>query len=279
VSNEAGCLFVVSTPIGNLDDITLRAARTLGEVDRILAEDTRHTRRLLAHLGVTTPLQSMHEHNEAAGLPALIAQLQAGRRFALVSDAGTPLVSDPGFPLVRACRANAIDVVPVPGASALIAALSVAGLPTDRFRFEGFLPRRQAARRESLAQLGTERVTLVFYESSHRIVESLQDCVATFGGERPAAIARELTKLHETVKTATLAELADWVRADANQQRGEIVLLVGGLQDGDGPHEHDELLRILLAELPVRQAAGIAARYTGQGRNAVYRRALELQQA
>jgi 16S rRNA (cytidine1402-2'-O)-methyltransferase len=279
VSNEAGCLFVVATPIGNLDDITVRAVRTLGEVDRILAEDTRHTRRLLSHLGITTPLQSMHEHNEAAELPDLIAQLQAGRRFALVSDAGTPLVSDPGFPLVRACRANAIDVIPVPGVSALIAALSVAGLPTDRFRFEGFLPMRASARREHLKELAAERVTLVFYESSHRIVESLDDCVVVFGGQRPAAIARELTKRHETVKSAALAGLADWVRADANQQRGEFVLLVGGMQGAEQPQEHDALLRVLLAELPVRQAAGIAARYTGQSRNAAYRRALELQQA
>lgn len=279
MSNSAGRLYVVATPIGHLDDITLRAVRTLGEVDRVLAEDTRHTRRLLDHLGIEKPLQALHEHNEDALLASTLQALHGGLVFALVSDAGTPLISDPGFPLVRACRAEGIEVVAVPGVSAAIAALSVAGLPTDRFLFEGFLPRKAQARRGRLGRLLCETATLVFYESSHRIAEALVDCAAVLGGERPAVLARELTKLHETVKLATLQELAVWVAADANQQRGEMVLLIGGAMDAAAPDDAEALLTLLLAELPVSQAAAIVARHTGRNRNELYRRALALRDA
>ena len=276
VSIRPGRLYVVATPIGNLDDITLRAVQTLGAVDRILAEDTRHTRRLLDHLGIVKPMQALHEHNEIGRVESVLAALRGGRSLALVSDAGTPLISDPGFPLVRACRAEGIDVVAVPGVSAVIAALSVAGLPTDRFRFEGFLPRKRQARVDRLTELRSETATLVFYESSHRIAETLDDCVAVFGPTRAAVLTRELTKLHETVRSAPLSELASWVAGDANQQRGEIVLLLAGAHAAGRPDETDRLLRVLLAELPVRQASAIAARFTGRPRNEVYRRALSL---
>ena len=276
MSNEPGCLFVIATPIGNLEDISARAARLLGEVDRVLAEDTRHTRRLLNHLGVDRPLQAVHDHNEAGQVAALIADMQGGRRLALVSDAGTPLISDPGFPLVRACRESGIDVLAVPGPSALTAALSVAGLPIDRFRFEGFLPRRSQARRDRLTELADEPITLVFYESSHRIAAALADCVAVFGAERQATLARELTKRFETVRYDTLGRLRRWVEDDPDQQRGELVLMVAGRPDAEAGPLDDRLLRLLLEEVPVRQAAAIVARFTGAPKNAVYRRALAL---
>lgn len=278
VSNGAGRLYVVATPIGNRDDITLRAIEVLRQVDRIVAEDTRHSGRLLEHLGIRRPMMSLHEHNEDDAAQRVIEQLQAGQSLALISDAGTPLISDPGFPLIRACREQGIAVVPVPGASALIAALSVSGLPTDRFRFEGFLPRRQQARLGHLQSLRRETATLIFYESSHRVVEMLHDLVQVFGAQRLAVLARELTKLHETIRAAPLGELLDWVEADENQRRGEFVVLLGGApaDAGSATSEVDELLRILLAELPLRQAAGLAARITGEKKNQLYRRALEL---
>jgi 16S rRNA (cytidine1402-2'-O)-methyltransferase len=271
-------LYVVATPIGNLDDITLRAVRVLGEVDRVVAEDTRNSRRLLDHLGLAPPMLSLHEFNEDEAGARVLALLQAGESLALISDAGTPLISDPGFPLVRACRERAIEVVPVPGPSALIAALSVSGLPTDRFCFHGFLPRRQAARRALLESLTGEPATLVFYESSHRIAEALDDLVASFGGGRQALLARELTKLHETLISAPLAELAARVAADDNQRRGEIVLLVAGAPApaADLDPDVDRLLRILLEDLPVKLAAQLAARISGGKKNACYQRALEL---
>jgi 16S rRNA (cytidine1402-2'-O)-methyltransferase len=269
-------LYVVATPIGNLDDITLRAVQTLGAVDRILAEDTRHTRRLLDHLQVAKPMQAVHEHNETGLVESVLNALRGGQSLALVSDAGTPLISDPGFPLVRACRAEGIEVVAVPGVSAVITALSVAGLPTDRFRFEGFLPRKRQARVDRLTELRSEVVTLVCYESSHRISETLEDCVAVFGPARRAVLARELTKRHEIVKSAPLEELAAWVAGDPNQQRGEIVLLLAGAPGAGRPDDTERLLRVLLAELPVRQASAIAARFTGRPKNEVYRRALAL---
>jgi 16S rRNA (cytidine1402-2'-O)-methyltransferase len=277
VSNGLGCLYVVATPIGNLGDITRRAVETLQTVDGVLAEDTRHTGRLLDHLGIQKPLQSLHEHNEGAQIVGVLDRLQAGARLALVSDAGTPLISDPGYALVRACRDQGIDVRTVPGPSALIAALSISGLPTDRFRFEGFPPRRSTARREFLASLADERATLVFYESAHRIGAMLEDAATAFGPQRPAVLARELTKRYETVHSAPLGELVGWVRADADQQRGEIVLMVAGRPDEPAREDDETLLRLLLDELPVRQAVGIVARYTEQPRNEVYRRALALQ--
>lgn len=277
MSNTAGRLYIVATPIGNLDDITLRALKVLRGVDRIVAEDTRHSRRLLEHHGIARPLLALHEHNEEAAGRRVMGLLAAGESLALVSDAGTPLISDPGFPLVRSCRDAGIAVVPVPGASALLAALSVSGLPTDRFRFEGFLPRRPQARRARLEALRHEAVTLVFYESSHRIEETLDDLIAVFGERRQAVLARELTKLHETVRGAALAELRAGVAADENQRKGEFVVLLAG--SGEAAVEAldvDAVLRALLEELPVRQAAGLAARITGGRKNLLYRRALEL---
>lgn len=269
---------MVATPIGNRDDITLRAIETLRRVDRIVAEDTRHSRPLLEHLGIRRPLMALHEHNEDAAARRVVSHLRDGESLALISDAGTPLISDPGFPLVRACREAGIGVVPVPGASALLAALSVSGLPTDRFRFEGFLPRKSAARRARLETLHDETATLVFYESSHRVRETLNDLVAVFGAARDAVLARELTKLHETVAARPLGALRDWVAADDDQCRGELVLLLAGSAETGSrcTLETDALLQLLLDELPLKQAATLAARITGGKKNSLYQRALQL---
>lgn len=278
LSNDTGCLYVVATPIGNLGDITRRAVEVLSAVDLVAAEDTRHTRRLLQHLGIDRPLLSLHEHNERERMHALLERLRAGEQVALVSDAGTPLISDPGYPLVRACRAEGIRVVPVPGASALIAALSVAGLPTDRFRFEGFLPRRATARRERLQALATAPETLVFYESAHRIEESLADLCAVFGEAREAVLARELSKRHETLLDGTLGELLARVCADPDQRRGEFVLVIAGaLAEAEGDEQAlRALLAVLLEELPLKQASAIVARLSGEKKNRVYRLALAM---
>jgi 16S rRNA (cytidine1402-2'-O)-methyltransferase len=272
-------LYVVATPIGNLADISARAREVLAAVDVVAAEDTRHSGTLLKHLGIDTPLLSLHDHNEAERAPVLVARLLAGESVALISDAGTPLISDPGFDLVRAARAAGIIVTPVPGASALVAALSVSGLPTDRFVFEGFLPAKQAARRERLADLNGEHRTLVFYESVHRLKESLEDMALAFGPERPAVLARELTKLHEGVREAPLQALADWAAADSAAAKGEVVLMVAGAPVAgaealDG--EAERILKLLLAELPVKQAATLTAGITGLNKNPLYQRALEL---
>lgn len=273
-----GVLYVVATPIGNLADISRRAVEILQSVDLVAAEDTRHSLPLLQHYGIRTPLQSCHEHNEAQVSPRLVEQLRAGRSIALISDAGTPLVSDPGFALVRAAIAADIPVVPVPGPSALVAALSVAGLPTDRFRFEGFLPAKAGARRERLQRLAGETATLVFYESSHRIQASLADMAAAFGGARPAAVARELTKRFEQIERGELDHLAQWVQDDANRRRGEFVVMVQGAEVAMGRDEGESrrILGILLKHLPVKAAAAAAAEITGERRNALYQLALEL---
>jgi 16S rRNA (cytidine1402-2'-O)-methyltransferase len=276
VSNQPGTLFVVATPIGNLDDLSPRALAVLSRVALIAAEDTRHSSRLLRQHGIATPTMSLHEHNEPRAAERVIGRLASGDDVALISDAGTPLISDPGFNLLRACREADIPVSPVPGPSAMIAALSVAGLPTDRFHFEGFLPRQGSARRDRLGDLAEVAATLVFYESCHRIVESLADLVSVFGAERPATMARELTKLHETVLRGTLAELSSQVAADPDQQRGEIVLVVGGAparSDEALPVEVERLLQVLVAELPVKQAATLAAQWSGLKKNALYQRA------
>ena len=267
----SGKLFVVATPIGNLGDLSPRALDTLKTVSAICAEDTRHTRQLLAHFGVDKPLVALHEHNEGDAAAPLVARLLAGESLALVSDAGTPLVSDPGFRLVRAAREAGIAVSPVPGASALIAALSVAGLPSDRFIFEGFLPAKPKPRRERLAQLASEPRTLIFYESAHRIEEALDDAVAAFGGERRAVIARELTKLFETVLDGNLSELVQRVRGDANQRKGEFVLLVQGAgEDADAKVlEGRRLYATLSAHLPPSTAAKLAAEQSGAPRKAL----------
>ncbi|RRN58820.1 16S rRNA (cytidine(1402)-2'-O)-methyltransferase [Pseudoxanthomonas sp. SGNA-20] len=265
-------LHVVATPIGNLGDLSPRAQQVLREVAAICAEDTRRSGQLLAHFGISTPLVALHEHNEPQMAERLVARLLAGESLALVSDAGTPLVSDPGFRLVRAARAAGVKVSPVPGPSALIAALSVAGLPSDRFAFEGFLPAKASARRERLAALAGEPRTLVFYESSHRIEESLADLRQAFGEERPAVLARELTKLFETVLDGTLAELHRRVQDDPDQRKGEFVLVVQGVgEDADARLAEGRRVHAILArQLPPSTAAKLAAEITGAPRKALY---------
>ena len=267
-----GTLHVVATPIGNLGDLAPRAQAVLRTVAAICAEDTRRSGQLLAHFGIGTPLLALHEHNEDALATRLVARLSGGESLALVSDAGTPLVSDPGYRLVRAARAAGIPVSPVPGACAAIAALSVAGLASDRFTFEGFLPAKASARRERLQRLAGETRTLVFYESSHRIVESLDDMAGIFGAGRPAVLARELTKLFETVLDGTLAELLARVVEDDNQRKGEFVLVVEGAgDDADAQLAEGRRVHALLkAHLPPSAAARLAADITGAPRKALY---------
>jgi 16S rRNA (cytidine1402-2'-O)-methyltransferase len=272
---ECATLYVVATPIGNLADMVPRAVDILQSVALIAAEDTRHSRRLLDHFDIRTRCVAYHDHSTEAELRALLAHLQQGQSIALISDAGTPLVSDPGYRLVDAALTAGYRVVPVPGATAAIAALSAAGLPTDRFVFEGFLPAKSAARRQRLEALAGETRTLVFYEAPHRLLETVGDMVAVLGGERVAVLARELTKLHETIRRAPLAELRDWIMADSNQQRGECVLLLRGAEAGDeAVAEQVRVLKLLLEELPVKQAAALAAKITGSKKNALYELAL-----
>ncbi|WP_090211312.1 16S rRNA (cytidine(1402)-2'-O)-methyltransferase [Geopseudomonas guangdongensis] len=275
----SGTLYVVATPIGNLEDIGARALRVLREVALIAAEDTRHSARLLQHFGIATPLVACHEHNERDQGGRLVGRLLAGEDLALISDAGTPLISDPGYHLVRNARAAGVRVVPVPGACALIAALSAAGLASDRFIFEGFLPARAAGRRQRLQALVEEPRTLIFYEAPHRLLESLEDMRVLFGDDRPAVLARELTKAFETIKGASLGELCAWVAADSNQQRGECVLLIEGWQAPVGEEalsaEALRVLDLLLAELPLKRAAALAAEITGVRKNLLYQQALE----
>jgi 16S rRNA (cytidine1402-2'-O)-methyltransferase len=281
--NAPGTLYVVATPIGNLEDISARALRVLREVKLIAAEDTRHSARLLQHFGINTPLAACHEHNERELGSRLVQRLLGGDDLALISDAGTPLISDPGYHLVRNARAAGVRVVPVPGACALIAGLSASGLASDRFIFEGFLPARGTARRQRLQALVEESRTLIFYEAPHRLLECLADLRELFGAERPAVLARELTKTFETIKGAPLGELHDWVAADSNQQRGECVLLVEGWQAPEGEEtlnaEALRVLDLLLAELPLKRAAALAAEITGVRKNLLYQQALERQKA
>lgn len=281
VNSSAGVLYVVATPIGNLEDISARALRVLREVSLIAAEDTRHSARLMQHFGIATPLAACHEHNERDEGGRFIGRLLAGDDVALVSDAGTPLISDPGYHLVKQARAAGVRVVPVPGACALVAALCAAGLPSDRFIFEGFLPAKQGARRARLEHLREEPRTLIFYEAPHRILECLQDLEAVFGGDRPALLGRELTKTFETLKDSPLGELRAWVEADSNQQRGECVLIVGGWQapEGDDAVSSEALrvLDLLLAEMPLKRAAALAAEITGVRKNLLYQVALTRQ--
>lgn len=279
---QSGVLYVVATPIGNLDDLSARATAILAGVDFIACEDTRHSRRLLAHLGLHKPLRAYHDHNEAQVLSELLDQLSAGASIALISDAGTPLISDPGFALVRAARARGHTVVPIPGPSALICALSAAGLPSDRFLFLGFPPRTSAARRSFFAQLAREPGTLLLYESGNRIITTLEDAAAVLGKARPAVIARELTKKFETFLSGTLGDLHARVTSESNQQLGEFVLLIEGDSGGESEEqerEEERILAILCAELPTRQAAALTARITGGPRNRLYRMALRHQQA
>lgn len=268
-----GKLWIVATPIGNLADLSPRAQEVLRTVDLIAAEDTRHSAALLAQFGIATRTLALHEHNEREKSDELVRRLCEGAQIALISDAGTPLVSDPGYRLVRAARAAGIAVSPVPGACAAIAALSAAGLPSDRFVFEGFLPAKSAARRAHLQTLVAETRTLIFYESSHRIEESLRDCASVFGGDRHAVLARELTKIYETVLDGTLADLSARVSADADQRRGEFVLLISGAQADVQVAKLAEgrrVFEILRRELPPSRAAKLAAEITGASRKALY---------
>ena len=272
-----GTLYVVATPIGNRADLSERARQILASVEVIAAEDTRHTGQLLRQLRVHTPLLSLHAHNEKARTEAVLARLKAGADVALVSDAGTPLIADPGYPLVAAAHAAAIKVVAVPGPCAAIAALSVSGLPADRFCFEGFLPAAPGPRRTRLAALAEEPRTLIFYEAPHRLKSTLADLAEIFGS-RPCALARELTKLHETIYRGTLASLAERATQDADLVRGELVLVVDGAASKatEDSQPLTRLLTALLEELPLSRAVDVAVRATGAKRNDVYRLALGL---
>lgn len=274
-----GRLDVVATPIGNLGDLSPRARAALLEADLVAAEDTRRTGQLLAALGQTRPLVSLHAHNERARVVELLGRLRDGARIALVSDAGTPLLSDPGFELVQAAARAGIEVRAVPGASAITAALSIAAIPAERFCFEGFLPAKPRERRERLAGLAQERRTLVFFEAPHRIVASLADLAAALGAERPAAVGRELTKAFETMYRGTLGELAVRAAGDPSFARGELTLVVRGAPPGESSEragELDRLLAVLVKELPPAKASAIAAQLTGVRRAEAYARALAL---
>ncbi len=271
-------LYIVATPIGNLGDITQRALDILQQADLIAAEDTRHSGRLLQHFNISTRMISYHDHSDERQVDSIIAKLQAGTSIALISDAGTPLISDPGYGLVKKAREAGVKVVPVPGVSAVITAMSAAGLPSDRFSFEGFPPHKSGARKQLFASLALDARTLVFYESPHRIVDCLKDLAAEFGEDRPLVMARELTKTFETFLSGGVAQVLEQVLADSNQQKGEIVLMVSGYRK---PETGDELspeaeatMKVLLEELPVKQAAALAAKITGARKNELYQQAI-----
>lgn len=279
LSIDKSILYVVATPLGNLGDMSPRAVEVLTRCDLIAAEDTRHTGALLRHFGIHTACVALHEYNERASVSTLVQRLLAGDSIALVSDAGTPLISDPGYHLVREAREHGIRIVPVPGPCALVTALSASGLPSDRFVFEGFLPARQSARRARLNALRTEPRTLIFYESPHRILDCMDDLADVFGADRPGVLARELTKLFETIQGDRLDALCAWLRADPNQQRGEFVIVVQGsmLADrGIADAEAQRILSILTAQLPIKQAASLVAEITGIKKNTLYDLALNL---
>jgi len=276
-----GILYVVATPIGNLQDITLRALDTLKAVDAIAAEDTRHTSGLLSHFGISKKLIAVHEHNEHQSAEKLLSQLNAGESIALVTDAGTPGISDPGAVVVDLVRKAGVKVVPVPGVSAVIAALSASGIVQNGFMFHGFLPASGAARRKVLETLKTQTVTLVIYEAPHRIVDSIADMCAVLGGERRITFARELTKTFETIYSCNLSDAVAWLEADTNQQRGEFVLLIEAvaLKDAEEmPEETVRILKLLLAELPLKQAVKLATEITHEKKNVLYEFALQLKQ-
>ncbi len=277
MNSKAGQLFIVATPIGNLGDMSARALDTLKAADLILAEDTRHARKLCTHFGIGTPLQAFHDHNEAQQTPKVVDHLLAGRQIALISDAGTPLVSDPGYKLVDAAQSAGVQAVAVPGACAIIAALSVAGLPTDRFYFEGFLPAKEQARNAALEELAKLACTVVLYESKHRIIPSLESMFHVLGRDREIVLARELTKRFETVIRGTVEAVLEKVQRQPEQQKGEFVLLIRGVGSNQTTYEADPLLLSLLKVLPTKQAAKTAHEISGMSKNALYKRALELQ--
>ena len=276
-----GGLYIVATPIGNLADMPARAIEVLGDVTLIAAEDTRHSGVLLRHFGINTPCLAYHEHNERQQTEKLIERLRQGAAVALISDAGTPLLSDPGYHLVRAAHAAGIPVIPIPGASAALAALSASGLPTDRFAFEGFLPAKSAARRERLLALQSDSRTLLFYEAPHRLLATLEDMTEILGPHRESVLARELTKVYETIHKDGLERLWRWVEADPNQQKGECVVVVQGAEaSGDHVDSHAErdarrILGLLLEAVPLKQAVGLAVSITGEKRNRLYQWAVE----
>ena len=278
---KAACLYVVATPIGNLGDISPRGVEVLQAVDYIAAEDTRHSGRLLGHFNITTPTIAYHDHSNVKRLEKIEELLRQGKSVALISDAGTPLISDPGYALVKSVRDQGIPVIPIPGACAMVAALSVAGLPSDRFVFEGFLPAKSSARQKRLSALAAEPRTLIFYESTHRLLDTLQDMIIAFGEARRGVMARELTKTFETVLSAPLGELRQRITADGNQQKGEFVLVVAGHKKpaSESVLEPDveQTMTVLLSELPIKQAAAIGAKLTGLKKRALYQWALERQ--
>ncbi|MFC3394123.1 16S rRNA (cytidine(1402)-2'-O)-methyltransferase [Brenneria rubrifaciens] len=274
---SASTLYIVPTPIGNLGDITQRALAVLQRVDLIAAEDTRHTGLLLQHFAINARLFALHDHNEQQKADTLLAKLQSGQSIALVSDAGTPLINDPGYHLVRRCREAGIRVVPLPGACAAIAALSAAGLPSDRFCYEGFLPARTKARKDALRERLEEPRTLIFYESTHRLLDSLQDMVEVMGARRYVVLAREITKTWESIQGAPVGELLAWVKQDENRRKGEMVLIVEGHQADENalPAAALHTLCLLRTELPLKKAAALAAEIHGVKKNALYRYALD----
>lgn len=269
--------YVVATPIGNLGDLTPRAVDVLQSVALIAAEDTRHSGRLMAHFNIKTPMISVHDHNERQRLQTILDKLAAGDSIALISDAGTPLISDPGFIVVRGVREAGYKVVPVPGCCAVITAMCASGLPTDRFMFEGFLPAKRSGRQQKLSEILAEPRTVIYYESTHRILDSLQDMIEVLGADRYVVLARELTKTFETIHGDRVEALLEWVKQDHNQQKGEFVVLIQGveIQEEEGLSvEALKVLGILLEELPVKQAAALAAKITGEKKNALYQEAL-----
>lgn len=273
-----GTLYIVATPIGNLSDISQRALEVLRQVDLVAAEDTRHSKPLLHHYGIDKAMLAYHEHNEEQLTPKLVQRLLEGESIALISDAGTPLLSDPGYRLVKMAHEAGLRVSPVPGACAAIAALSASGLATDRFLFAGFPPHKQAARQRFYEELRQQPSTLIFYESSHRVLDSVTDMRDVFGAARTVVMAREISKTFETIHSTTLAALPDWIAADANQQKGEFVLVVQGAtaQADELAVELEHVLGVLLSELPVKQAVQMATKITGLKKNQVYQRALQL---
>ncbi|NOH71431.1 16S rRNA (cytidine(1402)-2'-O)-methyltransferase [Vibrio pectenicida] len=276
--NEVPALYIVPTPIGNLGDITQRALDVLTNVDLIAAEDTRHTGKLLSHFGISTKTFALHDHNEQQKAQVLVEKVLAGYFIALVSDAGTPLISDPGYHVVTKCRQAGVKVVPLPGPCAVVAALSASGLPSDRFSFEGFLPAKSKGRKDKFLEILTVERTCVFYESPHRILDSLRDMLEIIGPEREVVLARELTKTFETIQGLPLAKLVEWVAVDENQQRGEMVLLIHGYRvvaDDSLPEEATRALTILTKELPLKKAAALTAEIYNLKKNALYKWGLE----
>ncbi len=279
MDNSTGILYIVATPIGNLQDITQRALETLAQVDLIAAEDTRHSGLLLSHYGIKKPFFALHDHNEQQKADLLVDKLKQGRHIALISDAGTPLISDPGFHLVRKCRQAEIKVVPLPGACAAITALCASGIASDRFCFEGFLPAKSKARRDKLQNLAKEDRTLIFYESTHRILDTLADAETVFGAERYIVLAREITKTWETIRGDTVANLRQWLSEDPNRTKGEMVLIIEGYTTTDDEETFSsqavKALELISKELPLKKAAAIVAELYGYKKNALYQFGLE----